>query len=938
MQKKWWYIIAGAIVVIGVVLAIIFWPKEDKPTATASAPEELSAEFLQIDPAYADSLIATLSLSEKINGIIIHELLDTSTIDTSAKYAGHMHSYLDFERLAELHNDSVELKGINGISLNSCLGNYKDSSFQQIASHSSKLELDSMRSLITKIKNYYGINFIDLGIHQMSNDLQNYYLNDFVLPLTDSLLKDSALLCVEISSPYDSASIQLLQNQLKPLVNAGINTLRPHRQNQLSDSLLKALKFKGLMIYHADSHNISNLLNFGTDAIISNNPSYVRQEINKLLERGEVSENLLDQRLKRVIMARQWAKSIRYGYHNHITAKYFRLKTQSFANHLVRNAICVVKNKQNVLPFKEEHDKINLVRIGDRVPKLSAGVSHYTQAVYYSANDVSSHTKLAWSKLVGKPVIIALNDDSFNPKVDTAFIRKVTDLDAQTNLVLAYLGHDSIANYFPELETIIKLNVGSDYEWDMLGQLLYGGVSNSGSIAENKISKTRLGYTKPIDVGLDIDSLYAISWIAIEGINNRAFPGCQVWAVKDGMVVYDGAFGHSSYKKQVAVDNNHIYDLASVTKVAATTVAAMMLYDKEKFALQDSLYKYIPDTIYQHLFRRRSTLDHITWQQLLTHNSGLPEGIPYIKYYDYRTDSIGRFDKYYCDWKDDTLFHVPVAENFYMERCYQDSIWITLNQMWLRDDKDYKYSDANFVLLYQLIRNILHNSPELVKQDRNEEDIDYNAFDKFLQEQVYRPLNMDRTAYLPRRYFNKEEIAPTEDDKFWRKQLVHGYVHDPTAALLGGISGNAGLFSTAHDMSKLFYMIMNGGYYGATRFISNETVQRFISRQNNSHRGLGYNKPVGGGMYGIPEEVSVKTFGHTGFTGNSIWADPENHILYIFLSNRSHPDAHNPKIIRLGTRKRIHRAVYSARVSDDWLIEPEPLIADTLSLDKELES
>lgn len=938
MQKKWWYIIVGASVIIGLVLAIMFWPKDDVNQETAAVPEELSAEFLQIDPAFADSLIATMSVEDKIRGIIVHELSDTSTIDSSTNFAGFMHTGEDFEGIAMLYDDSSDLPLIKGISINRLLGFEHDSSFQQIASHSSKFELDSLRSVISKIKRYYGINYVNIGLQHINSELSDRFLDEFVMPLKDSLLKDSALFCLEIPAPEDSLSLSNLNAQFTPIVNAGINTLRPTKQNQLSDSLLKSLKFQGLTIYHADSHNISKLLSFGADALITGDPYYAEQEINRLLSRGEISEATLDQRVKRMIMARQWAKSNRYGYHNKITAKYFSLKTKSFANHLVRNAICIAKNEQNIIPFKEEHDRVNLVRIGEKVPAFDAGISHYTQAVYHAAKDVSSHTKLAWSKLTGKPVIIALNDKDFNPLVDTAFISKVSNLDAQTNLILAYVGHDSIAKYFPELETVIKLNSGDAYEWNMLGQLLYGGISNSGSISKNKISKTRLGYTKPIDVGLDIDSLYAISWIAKEGINNRAFPGCQVWAVKDGMVIYDGAFGHSSYKKHVAVDNNHIYDLASVTKVAATTLAAMMLYDKEKFLLQDSLYKYIPDTIYQHLFRRKSTLDHITWQELLTHNSGLPEGIPYIKYYDYRTDSIGRFDKYYCDWKDDTLFHVPVAENFYMEGCYQDSIWMTLNQMWLRDDKDYKYSDANFVLLYQLIKNILHNSPDLVKQDRDEENVDYNAFDKFLQEKVYRPLNMDRTAYLPRRYFEKEEIAPTEDDKFWRKQLVHGYVHDPTAALLGGISGNAGLFSTAHDMSKLFYMIMNGGYYGATRFISNETVQRFISRQDNSHRGLGYNKPVGGGMYGIPEEVSVKTFGHTGFTGNSIWADPENNILYIFLSNRSHPDAHNPKIIRLGTRKRIHRAIYSARVSDDWLIEPEPVAADTLSLDKELPS
>jgi len=571
-------------------------------------------------------------------------------------------------------------------------------------------------------------------------------------------------------------------------------------------------------------------------------------------------------------------------------------------------------------------------------------LSHYSSITSSGIDTAIDVKKINWKNPKKIPVVICLNNVAINQERDSVLWAEMQALDQTCNVTIINVGHYHNLTLMEGFETIIQLHSGTQHELESCGQMLFGGYASKGffpftvkamDLKEPKqIQKTRLAFALPIDAGLDKDTLGAISWFANQGIFNRAFPGCQVTAVKDGMVIWNKPYGYATYARREKITNKHLYDLASVTKVAATTMAAMKLYDEQKFKLNDSIETYLPDTLKKHLYNGKSTLRHITWRQMLIHKSGLPAGIPYIKYVDYITDSVKRFDRFYCDWSDDSLFYTPIADGFYMDKSYQDSIWVTLNQMWLREDRDYVYSDANFVILYKLLRHILDLNHSLVQRPRQLKDNMYNAFETYLQEQVYRPLQMNETVYLPRRYFDKKWIAPTEQDKYWRKQLVHGYVHDPTAALMGGISGNAGLFSTGNDMAVLFQMLLNKGTYGGKRYISEETVQMFTRKQADSHRGLGFNKPVGGGMYGIPEEVSNTTFGHTGFTGNSIWTDPENKIVYIFLSNRSHPDAHNPKIIHLGTRKHIHKAIYRSIIrAEDYLTVPESIIvSDSLSL------
>lgn len=260
------------------------------------------------------------------------------------------------------------------------------------------------------------------------------------------------------------------------------------------------------------------------------------------------------------------------------------------------------------------------------------------------------------------------------------------------------------------------------------------------------------------------------------------------------------------------------------------------------------------------------------------------------------TDSVvGRWDAYYCD-EPNKFFNVEVAKNFYMDSAWLDTLWLETNNIWT-GTKEYKYSDANMIVLYQIFRSKLKKS---------------QRYEKYLDSVFYDPLGMDGTAFLPRINLDtiKHPITPTENETYWRKQIIRGYVHDPNAAIYGGVAGNAGLFSNAHDLGILMQMFMNGGSYGGKQYLQPATIKKFSIHQEGSHRGLGFDKPTASSGNVVAPDCPYTAYGHTGFTGICVWNDPENDLVFVFTSNRVHPNANNKKIITMGVRKRLHQVVY----------------------------
>ncbi len=400
--------------------------------------------------------------------------------------------------------------------------------------------------------------------------------------------------------------------------------------------------------------------------------------------------------------------------------------------------------------------------------------------------------------------------------------------------------------------------------------------------------KSRLTFAKPVDLGIDTAFLRKIDSVAINGIAVKAYPGCQILAIKDGAIFYDKTFGFHTYDSLKQVKKTDVYDLASLTKILATTLSLMKLADEEKINVDARLSDYL-------LFAKGTNKSNLGFREILTHQAGLQNWIPY-----YRSTIVKDFwDTTFYRLAISEEFPVRVAENMYIRENYNHQIYQKILDSPL-GEKEYTYSDLGFYLLMEMTQQ-LTNSP----------------FDKYVYLQFYKPMGLKNLRYKPRRFFGIDRIIPTENDREFRHQQLLGDVHDQGAAMMGGVSGHAGLFGNAYDVAVVMQMLLNGGNYGGRDFIEKETVAGFTSVQfpeNDNRRGLGFDKPMleFEEHRGNCKSASPSSFGHSGFTGTYTWADPETGLVYVFLSNRVYPDMNNGKIMELDIRTNIHQLFYEA--------------------------
>jgi CubicO group peptidase (beta-lactamase class C family) len=352
-------------------------------------------------------------------------------------------------------------------------------------------------------------------------------------------------------------------------------------------------------------------------------------------------------------------------------------------------------------------------------------------------------------------------------------------------------------------------------------------------------------------------------------------------------VFYHNSFGHHTYEKKRSVQNTDIYDLASITKIASTTLGLMRLYDLGFIDLDDSLGSYLPRS-------RSSNKEKLSLNEILTHQSGLQSWIPfYKKALEEQETAGGVFSEQRLD-----QFPIKLGEKRYLHHSYRDTLWKMIYHSELNERGEYVYSDLGFYLFHQL----LEHQTQL-------------PLDIYMYKSFYRPLGLSTMGYRPLERFSNNRVIPTEEDEAFRKQLANGTVHDPGAAMLEGVAGHAGLFSNANDLAILMQMLLNKGKYGGQYYFTPLTVNHFTAQQfPDNRKALGFDKPVIDTSKPSPVclEASPKTFGHSGFTGTTVWADPEHELIYVFLSNRVHPDAQNKKLIKQDFRTRIQQVVYRA--------------------------
>ena len=474
--------------------------------------------------------------------------------------------------------------------------------------------------------------------------------------------------------------------------------------------------------------------------------------------------------------------------------------------------------------------------------------------------------------------------------IDTKMLSLLNQIAKEKRTVLLHLGNPYALNFFDsttDYKALLVTYQSTPNSLDAALQACFGQRICEGTLPVSyKEYPCGAGITnnpEPQNISLLPDSVTtAIDKILLNGIADKIYPGCVMLAIKDGQTIYHKGFGYYTYDHQNKVTTQTMYDVASITKTAATTLAVMKLYDEDKIKLSDHIGEYLD-------YLRGTNKAHISLAELLTHTSGMPAFIPFYT-------KIQGDERYLRKYKTPN-FEIKVADNLYLRNDYPDTMRHAIAHCNLGHHQ-YVYSDLNMVLLKDMVEKVT-NCP----------------IEDFLRDSIYKPMGLTHTCFNPlSNGFTKAEIAPTERDTKFRNQIVQGYVHDQTAALFYGNAGDAGLFTTAEELGKIYQMLLDGGTYQGKRYFTTNTVKLFTSAyeiHGCKERGLGFYTPKHPGSSSIvPKDAGTKTFGHQGFTGTVVWCDPDTKLIYVFFSNRVYPDCYPNKLSSSKIRLTAHEALY----------------------------
>ncbi len=626
------------------------------------------------------------------------------------------------------------------------------------------------------------------------------------------------------------------------------------------------------------------------------------KQIKKIVKKDKQLALQLDQSVRRILSYKYQS-----GLNEITTSDNIGLKLNSPEARLLRQtianeAVTVVQNKNALIPIQKLDDtKFISISVGkNSFNPLTSYLTRYAPFSHFQLGILKDTINFPTNFTSNDIVVIGLFSNSI-PQDDLAtYVNRLSD---KAKVIVCSFDNPQGLKYFESASAIIAAYADDAEMMQTVAQIIFGGLPAKGSLPikvsgalvnGTKVStelSNRFSYQQPEAAGMDSRVLEKIELIAKEAIDIGSTPGCYVQVVKDGKVIYDRGFGWLTYEKKSPVTEQTIYDLASVTKVTATLQTVMYMYERGMIDVHKKLSVYLPEL-------KESNKADFTIKDILTHQAGL---WPFLPFWAETVKDSAVIKKYYARQSSDD-FPFPVAENLFASKAMKDSLWQWIIHAKIREKVsrtpfDYRYSDMGFYMMQHLAEKLLGMPIE-----------------DFLQKNLYQPIGANTMGYLPLRKFPKEMIAPTEDDKLFRKELLVGYVHDQGAAMHGGIAGHAGLFSNANDLAKMGQLWLNGGSYGGVKFLKSETLATFTQKQYEiSRRGLGWDRPTISDWNGPTTlHASAKTFGHTGFTGTCVWVDPEFNLVYVFLSNRVNPDMTNNKILNANIRPRIQEVIYQS--------------------------
>jgi beta-glucosidase-like glycosyl hydrolase/CubicO group peptidase (beta-lactamase class C family) len=641
--------------------------------------------------------------------------------------------------------------------------------------------------------------------------------------------------------------------------------------------------------------------------LLPNDPEEIIPEIRKAVENGTVPIELINEKCLKVLKLKE-----RHGLKNfktipsrHLEEKLNSANAMRLVETINAKTLTLLKNENSIIPVSQKGlSETALLYIGaENDTATYKELSNTCNLPFYYVSSTAKMSEL-WKQTLSpySKVLVVFVYSSNTPKNDYGLsknsVKFIQELAKNKDVILSMFGNPYALNLFDSLSQVKSIILGYNptvHAVKYALQALQGQASFEGKLPVSLRGFPVLSGITLIPHGLDEDENYSafpveinnrIDSIISAGIRDEVFPGCQIIAVHQGNVVFHQCYGYHTYQKKDPVTFSSLYDVASLTKPAATALAVMKLYDEGKIKLNDPVVKYLS-------YLKNSNKEKLTIAELLTHTSGLQAFIPFYK----KLIINNKWDKNYLNKTKTDRFTVEVAKGLFLDSSYIHHLHQTIADS-KSNEKQYLYSDLGFLMLQEIVEQIAGETMEA-----------------YLDRHFYRRMNLDATCFNPlAKGIPLRTIAPTEQDHFFRKQLVHGYVHDQTAALMGGVCGNAGLFSNTRNLAVIFQMLMNGGSYDGYRYLAKETVELFTKTyplHNCYRRALGFDTPnYEKESAALPKQASPSTYGHLGFTGTAVWCDPDQKLLYIFLSNRVYPDTEPNKLSASNIRVLIHQAIY----------------------------
>ena len=693
----------------------------------------------------------------------------------------------------------------------------------------------------------------------------------------------------------------------------------------ITDLLKSKLNFEGLIFTDAlDMKGVSNFSNpgeidyqafiAGNDVLLmSENVEIGMEKIMLSYYSGHISEERLAHSVKKILMAKY-----KVGLNNYkpietknLVADLNRSKDDILYSKLMQNAITVVKNSNSTLPIRDlELKNIAYVEMGDSSGEVFLKtLKKYTKITHVVDNNLDGLIrKLKQFNLV----IIGFHKSNSTPWKSYKFTNKelvwLQEIARTNEVVLNVFSKpytlDAIKSFL-NFESVVVGYQNSRVAQELTAQILFGALAAKGKLPvslSNSMYKVghgfetskidRLSYGHPESVGMSSLKLSKLDSVANFAIEDEMTPGIQLLVARKGKVIYNKNFGYHTYSKQRKVSFEDLYDVASLTKILVTLPLLMELVEHGSVNLDDRLGDLLPKY-------KTTNKSDITLKEMLSHFARLK---PWIPFYKSTLDSITNtpISKFFSS-KKSKKYPIQISQNSFLRKDVTDTIHHHLIKSELLEEKKYRYSDLPYYFLKDYIESYYDVS-----------------LDALIQQRFYNAIGANFSTYNPLEKFDKSQLIPTEKDTYFRFETVHGYVHDMGAAMQNGVGGHAGLFSNANDVAKLMQMYLQYGYYGGTHFLKSETINAFNTCyfcEEENRRGVGFDKPQ------LEDEgptcgcISMTSFGHSGFTGTYAWADPEEEIIYVFLSNRTFPDSKNNRLLKENIRTEIQRLIYKAIVN-----------------------